>query len=129
MKRHLLLIGLAAVSLIACANDTGDEQGELSNDLAINARVPVTVVRKSNQFRAPHSDAQLTALVRSKISLRGYREARVEEVQGADGTSRIVVQLLVDGKHALKLARIDLDGASNVEKITHDTERTPDEEV
>jgi hypothetical protein len=126
MRRTALILAAGTLSLLACGTHSDGSGNQTAN--SIEGAIPVHVIRRSEPTRAFRSDAELTAVVRSQLSLGGYREARIEELDN-DGGSHLLVQLLLDGKHEMRLARIDLDDASNVQKVTLDHVRTPEDQV
>jgi hypothetical protein len=114
-------IAAGTLALIACTAHDSDD-GTNSSQLA--ADVPVTVIAAGQR-----SADDLVALVRSQLDLTGYREARVQDVVSSDQTEHLVVQLLVTGKHALKLARIDVDASLAAQRVTQNYTRTQEDEV
>jgi hypothetical protein len=126
-----IVVAAGTLSLIACAPQGADRSMGAASDLnGASPEVPVTVIARDHRVAGGgHSDADLVAVVRSELDLTGYGEAKVEDVVSADGTERLLVQLRVEGKHALKLARIDVDGSLNVQKVTQNYARSAEEQV
>ena len=126
MVRRLVMVA-GALSLVGCASHATDDSADTESRLN-GGSVPVTVIDNQRVDERTHPNAALIAVVRSTLDLTGYREARVEDVPSSDGTDHLVVQLLVEGKHSMKLARIDVDGALGVRSVTHDYVRSAEEE-
>ena len=123
-----LVVAAATLSLIACASSADNTSGSSDDLNAAASAVPVRVLRRTGS-RATHADTALVNVVRNSIDLSAYREARIEDITSSDGSEHLVVQLLVTGKHSVKLARIDVDASLDVQKITSSYHRTAEDEL
>ena len=124
-----LVVAAATLSLIACASSADNTSGSSDDLNAAASAVPVRVLRQTGTRAMTHTETALENVVRNSIDLSAYREARIEDVTSADGSEHLVVQLLVTGQHSVKLARIDVDTALNVQKVTSSYHRAAEDEL
>jgi len=124
-----LVVAAATLSLIACASSAENTAGSSDDLSAAPSAVPVTVLRQTGARAAMHAAKALVNVVRNNLDLSAYREARIEDITATDGSEHLVVQLLVTGQHAVKLARIDVDASLNVQGVTSSYHRAAEDEL
>lgn len=127
MVRHLV-VALGTLALIACASQGADEVDTSSANL--DESVPVNVIHAEHAaLVAGHTDAAISTTVRKNVDLTGIREARVVEVQSADGSTHLVVQSLVANQHKVNVTRIDVDAALVATRITPNYRRLVEDQT